>query len=51
LRETGSHETAARAAASVEEQDEDGQRLWQAILMLMVVSLVAEGAMGRLASR
>jgi hypothetical protein len=39
--------TAARAIASDARQREDGQRLWQAALMLMVVSLVAEGLLGR----
>jgi hypothetical protein len=47
LRETGSNATAARAADSDERADQDRQRLWQAALLLMVLSLAAEGVVGR----
>jgi hypothetical protein len=39
--------TAARAAASAAREHEGGQRLWQVALLLMVVSLAAEGMLGR----
>ncbi|HEY6361942.1 MAG TPA: BatA domain-containing protein [Vicinamibacterales bacterium] len=38
---------AARQAGVDAEQREDGQRLWQYALLLMVVSLAAEGMLGR----
>jgi hypothetical protein len=41
------NETAARRAASDARDREGGQRLWQAALLLMVVSLAAEGLLGR----
>jgi hypothetical protein len=41
------NETAAQRAASDAHEREGGQGLWQAALLLMVVSLVAEGWLGR----
>ena len=38
---------AARQAGAQAEEREDGQRLWQYALLLMVVSLAAEGMLGR----
>ena len=39
--------TAARQATSAAEEREDGQRLWQVALLLMVAGLAAEGMLGR----
>jgi hypothetical protein len=39
--------SAAREADAAEESREDGQRLWQYALLLMIVSLAAEGMLGR----
>jgi hypothetical protein len=41
------HDTAGRQAPSEAGEREDGQRLWQYALLLMVVSLAAEGLLGR----
>jgi hypothetical protein len=38
---------AARQEGVVAREDEDRQRLWQYALLLMVVSLAAEGILGR----
>jgi hypothetical protein len=38
---------AERQAGAEAQQREDGQRLWQYALLLMVVSLAAEGMLGR----
>jgi hypothetical protein len=39
--------SAARAASTEARDQEDGQRLWQYALLMMVVSLAAEGMLGR----
>jgi len=39
--------TAARQMGSASREQEDGQRLWQYALLMMVVSLAAEGMLGR----
>ena len=39
--------SAAQQARSQARRQEDGQRLWQYGLLLMVISLAAEGLLGR----
>jgi hypothetical protein len=39
--------SAARQAGTETRDREDGQRLWQYALLMMVVSLAAEGMLGR----